>query len=345
MSHDFRVAELPKSLQSMIADAQQAVASWDPEEDTDSDTLQSSREWLTRLSLGEYDERLYWECLAEDLEVAGDWQGALASYRKILDLPGLSSIECTKAHSAIALIQRLLGDYEAELAARRLATKKSDDGLGVLTRHRIADEAAALNRLGHTRPARRLVHRTLAWRQSEREIVDHLGIARLLIASAMCELARNKPTVAGEALQAAWKWLEALTKTYTDEWGDILPMGGIHLAYVWWWHTEARRRHLAGEGLSELVALENAIEKARLCFSPCGWQLPWNELTLTQLLLQIADAYARHDRQNESASSRAEADEIFTRRRFPETARRVSSPQRSQWPAFFQKLLNRMLLK
>ena len=119
MSHDSPAAELPKSLQSMIADAQQAIGNWGPEEETDSETLQSSQEWLLRLSRGEFEERLYWECLADDQEEAGDWQGALASHQKILGLPGLSSVECSKAHSAIALIQRLLGDYEAELAARR----------------------------------------------------------------------------------------------------------------------------------------------------------------------------------------------------------------------------------
>ncbi|MFO0790144.1 MAG: hypothetical protein U0805_11875 [Pirellulales bacterium] len=322
MSYDSPLAELPKSLQSMIADAQQAIADWDPEEDSDSDTLQFVRESTLRLSRGEYEERLYWECLAEDLEEAGDWRGALASYERILKLPGLDSIYAAQACSAVALIQRLFGEYEAELASRRLATEKSDDGSRILTRHYIANEAAALQRLGFTRQARRLVHRTLAWRQSEGEIVDYLGIARLLIVSARCDLARKKPASAAESLQAAWAWLEALVQEYAGEHKDLLrSASGIHLAHVWWWHTEANRRRLAGEGDTEIAALEQAIEKARLCFDPDGWRAHWDDLTLMQLLLQMSEAYGRHNRPTEATAFRSEAEEIFKRRRFPEATK------------------------
>ena len=99
--------ELPKSLQSMIADCQRAIANWDSDDDGDDPVVQSSRDWLEKLSRGEYEDQLYWECTAEDCEEAGDWKGALSAYRKIIDLPNPRCLDIPKAYSAIGFYSRL----------------------------------------------------------------------------------------------------------------------------------------------------------------------------------------------------------------------------------------------
>jgi tetratricopeptide (TPR) repeat protein len=107
--------ELPKSLQQMIAECRDVVANWDPNEDEDDPIMKFMREWTLRLSRGEFEDRLYWDCLAEDYEEASDWDGALSAYEKILSLPDITSVELANAHSAIAAIRSLQGDNEAAL--------------------------------------------------------------------------------------------------------------------------------------------------------------------------------------------------------------------------------------
>src|SRR5947207_15625531 len=106
-------AELPKSLQSMIEDAKRAVAHWDPREDEGDPILQAGRDWTLRLSRGEFEDDLYWECIAEDREEVGDWKGALSAYRRIVDLHDLNGTGYSKAYSAMGAVQRLLGDDQA----------------------------------------------------------------------------------------------------------------------------------------------------------------------------------------------------------------------------------------
>src|SRR6266480_8157551 len=77
------VEELPKSLQSLIACAKAAVSNWDVNEDADDSKMQAGHDWTVRLSRGEYEDYLYWECVAEDCEEAGDWSGAKSAYRRI----------------------------------------------------------------------------------------------------------------------------------------------------------------------------------------------------------------------------------------------------------------------
>ncbi len=124
-------------------------------------------------------------------------------------------------------------------------------------------------------------------------------------------------------LQAAWQWLEALVQSYGDAGDTLRTATGIHNAYVAWWTVEAKRRRMVETGDSEIEALQHAIEKARVCVDSGGWQGPWHDLRLMTLLFQIADAFDRLDSPSKAAVARAEADEIFARRRFPETAKRI----------------------
>jgi tetratricopeptide (TPR) repeat protein len=321
-----QVDELPKSLQQMIADCRNAVANWDPKEDADDPFLKSAHDWTLRLSRGEYEAHVYWECVADDCEEVGDWEGALSAYRRILDISDQLGTTHSKTFSAIAAIQRLCGDDEAALRSYRSASAEVAKHSRVMGRARCINEASQLIRLGRIRRARKLIRRALTSRQGE--FVDHLGTARLLIALAKCELACDKLVDAAQSLQIAWEWLDALVQSYADGAESMRQAAGIHLAYATWWSTEAKRRRIAREGDAEIEALRNAIEKVRLCFSPCGWQAPWHDLTLMNLLLQLADAYDRHGMSADSAVSRDESESIFAKRRFPESAR---WPRHDDW--------------
>jgi hypothetical protein len=190
--------------------------------------------------------------------------------------------------------------------------------------------------MGRIRRARKLIRRDLA--VPEGEVVDHLGIARLIIIWAKCELVDGYTIKAAESLQNAWGWLEALAQSFDDE-ESLRQAKGVLFAYVTWWATEAKRRQMAGEGVSDIDALRHAIEKARLCYDPHGWRESWHDLTLMNLLLRVADAYDRHELSEEASKSRNEAEEIFAKRRFPESARWPRYGERdSRSFAFLRKL-------
>ncbi len=313
-----QMGELPKSLQAMIASCREAIENWDHDEGADDSSTQFMQEWTLRLSRGEFDDRLYWECVADDCEEAGDWQDAVSAYRKILDMPELHGMEYSKAHSAIGAIQSLFGDNESALESYHLAVPKSEDDSRILWRCYAIKEISQLLRMGRVREARKLIDQGLA--TSDSNSVDHLGTARLLIESAKCDLACNNHAIAAQSLQNAWQWLDALAQSFVNE--ELLRQAtGIQFAYVIWWLTEAKRRQVVDEGESEIDALQHAIEKARLCFDSGGWRAPWHDLTLMNLLLRVADAYERHGMAASAATPRQEAEEIFIKRKFPESAK------------------------
>ncbi len=59
---------------------------------------------------------------AMELEAAGDWAGAEATYRKILDLPGIDVPKVWEIHSKLASLLRLVGHPSEAIAHARIAT-------------------------------------------------------------------------------------------------------------------------------------------------------------------------------------------------------------------------------
>ncbi|HEX3599743.1 MAG TPA: hypothetical protein VHU84_06340 [Lacipirellulaceae bacterium] len=336
MPNPLATAELPKALQSMIADAKKVADEWQPDEDGDDPVMRAANDWVLRLSRGEFDDRQYWECAAEDCEEVGDWLGAIAAYRKMVEIPDLFSLYLAKAHKSIGMVQGLLGDDRAALKSYRTAVSNVKDDVPVLQRTFIGNEIAQLLRMGQIRRARKLVRRGIASHSDES--FNHFGMAMLLIQSAKCDLADGKLIEARQSLDCASQWLDALLQSFRSVSEDLEIPPGIRSAQVVWWFTEAERRRLAGEGESEIEALQRAIEEARLCFDPQGWQGIWDDLRLMYLLDQIADAYDRHGKPVEANTARFEVDEIFNRRHFPESAKRRERRDSNLWKSLFKKL-------
>ncbi len=333
-------SDLPRSLKAMIVDAKTAIANWDSNEDADDPIVQGGKVWLLRLSQGQYDDNLYWDCVADDLEDAGDWRGAVSAYQKLLGLPSASLTEHCKAHASIAAIQQMHGEDNAAIASFKNATRKAKEFHLLLWRRYVLSEISQLLRMGFVRRARRLVRKGLEAHQPENN--DHHGIARLLISSAQCDLLRGQTAAAAKSLQLAWNRLDAASQfmlSFSEH--GLRDAHGVHHTCANWWCTEAKRRRLAGEGASEIDAISNAIERARRCFDRDGWRAHWDDLSLMRLLLQIADAYHRHSQKKEFEEARAEADQIFIRRGFPEAAKKLVAEKRHS--SFVTIMLERLL--
>jgi hypothetical protein len=123
-----QAADMPQSLQRMIADAGQQVERWvDVSDDNVDDTVvAATRDWAVRLSRGEYDEDLYWECVAEDCERAGDFSdGGCATVRR---LHLLEHLHCRRFQLDVSLLE------EVSNLVRRSRTE-FDEGRNEMFRH------------------------------------------------------------------------------------------------------------------------------------------------------------------------------------------------------------------
>lgn len=302
----------------MIAECQRAIADWETEEEGHDPDAEFVKDWTLRLSQGEYEDRLYWECVAEEHEENGDWQSAIDAYREIIKLPTASLFEQCKVHSSIGQIQRLLGDNTAALDSYSLVSAKAQQECTAVRQHFAAGEIWQRLHMGEIGAARKLIRQALP--EYGGESGDYLGVARLLTMGASCEIIDENPDDAGYALQQALQWLEAAQDLFRDE-ESMRDAKGIHLGYANWWSVEANRCQINGDIHSEIFALEQAREKTELCFDPDGWQVPWDDLRLMNILLRLSNAYVRDGKPGEAASARKEADTIFARRKFPDSAR------------------------
>src|SRR5262249_18535368 len=149
---------------------------WGPVEEDDL----SMHEWTLRLSRGEYQEDLYWECIAEEREERGEWNAAIDAYRKILDLSDASYFELCKAHVSIGTLQALLWQDAAALASFRAVSSicTANDSSLILWRFYVRHEISQLLRTGHTRRARKLIDCALVANFDE-EVVNYLTMADL----------------------------------------------------------------------------------------------------------------------------------------------------------------------
>lgn len=305
-------AELPQSLQSLIAEAKAAIENWDPGEDDDDEVLQGARQWMVRLSHGEFDEELYLRCVADDCEESGDWEGAKIACQRVLERCNHEA-DHWLAYTRLASLQRLLGEDDAALASYALATGTAQAFSVIAWRGAVVHEALQQFRMDRIGAAHKLIKRGLA--SFDNTFADELGQAKLLIVAAYCQLAWSKTRAGQKSLQQAWDFLERTRETLEANYAL-----GVRATYGWWWRIEAVRRRLERDNDSELEALTRALEEANYCAGPSGWPRYDFDLVLMHTLLELAAAYDRHGKLAESAASRSQADEIRIRRHFPDSA-------------------------
>lgn len=272
-------------------------------------------DWWEQLSRGEYDQSLYWECVAEDCEDAGDWNDAIAAYRQILDLPEAHEYERGKAYSCLAAIQRLLGDEDASLESRHNASAIGRPFSNVLARQYLCSEASQLLRMNRINDARRLFEEGLAT-HDENDLVDHLGMAKLLTVFAQCELADNQPESARKSLTAAMGWLESLRAAHESV-GAMEDAIGVVAAYARWWQAAAAEFDLTGDYESAIDALCKARDYATQCAEECGWSRYDFDHYQMNVLRELAAQYSKQERHECAREAMRKANEIRARQKFP----------------------------
>jgi tetratricopeptide (TPR) repeat protein len=315
------ISTLPSSLRRRIDEAKRAVEQWQDDEDDDSDkSVVSVRDFTQRLSQGEYDQPLYWECVAEDCEATGDFVAAIAAYRKMAEVgtSEFTSINAIRAHGAIAGLLSLLGQHRQALKECRNATALARGESKIFHRSGLIREAYQYLKLNRRRAAELSVRQALA--SFVENDIDGLNYARLKTLEAECCLRRNKLTDACDCLHEAWPHLEHFSKGATEA-GLNDEGSGVNNAYAEWWKVEARRRKITGVG-SETEALEQAL--ARTKKGAEGWQrLGWDAAVM-QALLILANAYEREGRLGDAESLRTEAEEIRLRWHLPTRPKHTS---------------------
>jgi tetratricopeptide (TPR) repeat protein len=297
---------LPKSLRAMISDATAAVESWpvaEPKVDDDG-IMEAGKAWAVRLSHGEYDAELYWECTAQDSEEAGNWEDAKAAYQKIVSV-AQESFKRGDAYSSLGTLCSILGEFKQALAYFHAASScEQEQDCKVFYRYWLAQESRHLLRMGRVRAAKKLALRGFATFETGHS--DNLNFALLHIVVAACELDQGDVISAERLLSDAWEAMEALRRAF--EQSDMDLGSGVHSAYSQWWRQEAKRRHLTGHSESEIEACKNSVDHARN--GAVGWNRIGWDIAIVFALESLADACLRNGRLNESSEARAEADRI-----------------------------------
>lgn len=292
----------------MIADCAATVSRWEAE----GREVEDGDEYFIRLSRGEYDEQLYTECVAEDCEVDGDWDGAKEAYNKVLAHAD-DNFTARKALVALAHIHALLNEDRPALAYYRRASRLlRRDESRIFYRSCLVAEGRQLMSMGRVWATQRCVRRGFATFESGHE--DYLNYANLLTLRAACELARRRAAAAEFSLREAWQALEQLSEIRRNI-GLEDEGSGVHAAYATWWKTEGVRRSLVGDMAGEVEAAQHAVDRMRR--GAKGWDnLAWNAGVM-RALQRLADAYERNNQRNDAAQSRSEAEELRVRWHLP----------------------------
>jgi tetratricopeptide (TPR) repeat protein len=308
----------PRSLQAMILEAQAAMSQPKRAKEADDECesiLTSADAWFERLARGEYEQILYWRCAAEDCEEAGDWAGAIQAHRQILTSPDASDVDRSQAHSEIAMVQRVLGDDENARESYHLASTLARPLTDVLCRHYSCNEATQLCRMGCADEARQLIDEALAAHQ-EALSVDHLGMGRMLIVLAKCEMAKAELQSARESLELAWEWLESLRQAYESE-ECLKDAVGVGSALAVWWQVSAELYQLNDDNDAAIMALCKARDLATRCAEHSGWSRYDFDFYQMNVLIKLVAAYAKGDRFEKASEVMKKAIEIRVRRKFP----------------------------
>ena len=313
---------LPRSLETLIADARRAKSQRQPDDDRGEvdDVMRSVDEFFDQLCRGEYSDELYWRCVGEDCLEDGDWEGAKAAQQRILDLEGETAFTRWLAYGRLAKLHRLLGDDDLSLECCRAANREVEpEDSDVIRGQSLSQEAWQLARMAQVRSALEVASRGLS---IATKCNDYLTGSLLLAVAALCELGMGRIKKAENALHWGSDALERLRASWQGVEGmDDSP--GMLNAYGIWWRVQAEYLRSRGDKAGEADALEQSLEKARQVASPRNFPDAFSDATVVERLLAAAGAAQRSGQADKASALLAEANEIGERRKLPESARRL----------------------
>lgn len=231
---------------------------------------------------------------AMELEATGDWVGAEATYRKILDLPGIDVPKIWEIHSKLASLFRLVGHSAEALAHARIATATARE-LDLVSAQVMAiqSETRLLLEMGSPETALLLLDEALVLVDQD-SMFDGMRPG-LLVQRAKCNITLGNLAPAEKDLDKAHKQLAPMM--------DAKMVTGIQSNLADYWlaksmiHFQTNAPELALESIQKTLAFWEEIHEQPLS------QGVFTLFSVSEVLKKVADAYSKCGRETEAAES------------------------------------------
>jgi tetratricopeptide (TPR) repeat protein len=250
---------------------------------------------------------------ASECEDNGDWDGAIAVYRRALEVAQTErGALAWKARDDLASLHYLLGDYESAIREQKLATAAARrDELGVFQRTAYVAEATLLLRLDRTAEASLSVHDGLTV-PNDSEPIDELGPARLRVLQAGCEVGFGHVAEARQILQDVYPVLQPAE--------EMPSAAGYHSALRTWWWVEAKCCEVENNSAGEVNALRKSLAIARHIANLPHCSNVYTKAQVMHSLLALAQALWRKGNFDAARQARQESEKIRTALKLPRSS-------------------------
>lgn len=245
---------------------------------------------------------------AGECEERGDWEGAEAAYRALLDLPNVDPLGIHRAHVSLYSHFRLLGrDADAFEHARlaSLAARQIDFGI-VKTLSLWRDARCALDR--DELPAAETAIAEAFTIVDQDEVANQLR-AKLFIVRAEIAVARGRLSAAETDLQEAMDLLHPMSA--------MAMAGGIHSDLADGWSVTSRLRAARSDTSGAIEAAANAVAAHRHIAALPHLAGVHTSVALAAALKNLADALSAGGLRREAQAALEEHDAIIDEAKIP----------------------------
>ncbi len=236
-------------------------------------------------------------------EENGDWAGAEACYRKVLELELAADapVSVYSAYADLSSLKALLNEHETAYELAKLATAAA----------RPCDSPMMLNMalVGQAWSAV-LLGRIADAEAAASEAISILGTNKLyntargqaLVARAYCRFEQGNRDTTASDLEAAWKCLAPMS--------IVKEAAGVHSPLASYWSIKAKMLADDGDWASAAAAWQKAIDHRRTVAGLLG---VYTQNALARTLWQYAEAATRAGAKSEAESALAESQSIRKR--------------------------------
>lgn len=245
---------------------------------------------------------------ASDCEERGDWVGAEAAYRALLDLPNVDPLGIHRAHVSLYSHFKLLGrDADAFEHARlaSLAARQTDFGI-IKTLSLWRDARCALDR-GELPVAESAIAE--AFTIVDQDKVANQLRAKLLIVRAETAVARGRLSAAETDLQEAMELLHPMSA--------MAMAGGIHSDLADGWSVTSRVRAARSDMCGAVEAAAKAVAAHRHLAALPHLAGVHTRVALAAALKNLADALNADGLRQEAQAALQEHDAIIDEAKIP----------------------------